>query len=438
MEPNVILFGDFTVEETKAVLGKPKVQAPEPKKPFSWSNLSKPQTPPQQTAPPKATTATQPLEAAFEQALLQLDLHECARDLQRRGFINQGNTCFQNVTFQALLACAPFRNLLCTLSSTVDLPPTSPPAPPLAGWKQLLLLLRELEEPTLAQQMKQSNKKTAITLSPHFIRLFQTAHGQQEDALEFLEFLLDHLHTEYEQSPCTFPLSRGHSQLAAAAADDGWAEIKKNGKASVVHHNIVENESPVTYLFKGTLRSEIQAGRKLGKSTIEPFHCLHLNMSKSHATTTLMQMIHDTMADEVLEQHMIKRTTFETLPVVLSLHVKRFTYDPVQGPLKINTFVSYPLELELPPSLFSPALEKTKAKYKLFSGMSSPLPLVCESSPPAKVISHHGQYAVGGHYTAVCCDAKDQWTLYDDDNVIHVTKQAALEENAYLLFYLRV
>ncbi|KAF0685120.1 Aste57867_22945 [Aphanomyces stellatus] len=428
MDQTTILFGDFTLEETQKALAssaqatQPRLPPtpPSPPKPFSWGNLAKPQ--PQHTSRPNkstsATDATESLETAFEPALLQLNLRECARDLMRRGFLNQGNTCFQNVTLQALLACPPFRNLLATLSSHVALPPSLSP-PPLTTWIELIRLVRELEEPALssAATVRQSASKAPIVLTNHFLRLFHSANGTQQDALEFLEFLLDHLHTEFEASPCRFPLAPSVS--AAELNDDGWAQMKKGGKASVVHHNIVENDSPITYLFKGTLRSEVQSGRKFGASTIEPFHCLHLTMGST--TPTLLEMIRATMADEVLAPNTTKRTTFETLPVVLSLHIKRFTYDPVKGPIKLTAFVSYPLELELPQALFSPALKTKAAKYKLFS-----------------VISHHGLFAVGGHYTALCCDAKDQWSLYDDDNVINVTKQAALEEDAYLLFYIRV
>ncbi|ETW03889.1 hypothetical protein, variant 1 [Aphanomyces invadans] len=297
----VILFGDFTAEETQEVLATshiaPPPQQPKLAKPFSWSNLAKSQTASGPSRPPptvSVNTLTTTLETAFEEALTELNLHECARDLQRRGFVNQGNTCFQNVTFQALLACPPFRNLLCLLSAKAgDINVTRQP---LVGWKHLIQLIRELDEPTLAQQMtmKQQHKKPAapVILSPHFLRLFQSANGMQQDALEFLEFLLDHLHVDFETSPCSFPLH------APASPHDGWAEIQKHGKASIVHHNIVENHSPITFLFKGTLRSElIRAGRKVGAATIEPFHCLHLTTPS--LTATLSQMIQATMADEV-------------------------------------------------------------------------------------------------------------------------------------------
>ncbi|RQM29873.1 hypothetical protein B5M09_012311 [Aphanomyces astaci] len=324
----MILFGDFTAEETQegrydpkhahsltvyaVVLAISHVNLPQKPKPFSWSNLSKPTVAaashpsPFTPATPVGTIEAKPaisLEVAFEQVLTELDLHESAKDLQRR--------------------------LLCHLSSKVgDISSVSSHQASLVGWKHLVTLVRELDEPTLAQQRTIMRRTSAapVILSPYFLRLFQSANGMQHDALEFLEFLLEHLHVDYEASHSTFPLT-SPSPCDTVSPLDGWSEIQKHGKAAAVHHNIVDTHSPITYLFKGTLRSE------LIRSTL-------------------------------------KRTAFETLPVVLSLHVKRFTYDPVQGPLKLNTIV--------------------------------------------------------------------QWSLYDDDTVQYITKQAALAEHAYLLFYLRV
>ncbi|KDO25659.1 hypothetical protein SPRG_08958 [Saprolegnia parasitica CBS 223.65] len=414
-------------KEEEASSEDPDADAPPPlppKKPFSWSthNLAPTSTP---EAPPAPRAERKTFEAAFDDALRQLDLHAGAHDLQKRGFLNQGNTCFQNVTFQALLACAPFLkythdldmqltthcSLLVSMAAVVDLPNDVYPA-----WSHMLALVHAFEEPTLGLHvhMRKLPKKTAFTMPSYFLKAFQMANGMQQDALEFLEFVLDQLHVEYERSGCVFPRAPKSVQ-----EEDGWEEIQAHGRVGVVHHNIVDTESPITHLFKGTLRSEIRAGRKVSASTVEPFHCLHLNMGTT--PETLLEMIESSMADEVLETRGTKRTFIESLPNVLTCHVKRFTYDPRLGPLKLNTFVEYPLELVLPSKLFSPALRTADAVYKLFA-----------------VIAHHGMEAVGGHYTMSCCDAKDQWTCYDDDTVIPRTTEAALQENAYLLFFQRM
>ncbi|OQS03207.1 HECT E3 ubiquitin ligase [Thraustotheca clavata] len=395
-------------EETEPVPAPPVP----PKKPFKWGDQII--TPAEAVAPPTPVMPREfaTFEEAFEAALKQLDINALPHDIQKRGFVNQGNTCFQNVTLQALLACPPFLNLLVAISNSVQLPNPKYPA-----WSHMLQLVQEFEEPILSLQttLRKVPKKSAFTMPSYFLKAFQSANGIQQDALEFLEFLLDHLHNEFEQSPIVF--TKNNPQ--APVEDDGWEEIQSNGRVGVVHHNVFESESPITHLFKGTLRSEIRSGRKVSASTIEPFHCVHLTMTTT--PQTLEEMIVSSMADEIIETRGIKRTFFETLPVVLTCHIKRFTYDPKLGPLKLNTFVEYPFYLALPKAYFSPKLKQEHAKYKLFA-----------------VIAHHGMEAIGGHYTMICCDAMDQWTCFDDDTVVPRTKEGALQENAYLLFYIRV
>jgi hypothetical protein len=42
---------------------------------------------------------------------------------------------------------------------------------------------------------------------------------------------------------------------------------------------------------------------------------------------------------------------------VLILHLKRFTFDPVRGPLKVSKPIEYPTTLEIEPELLSSGLK---------------------------------------------------------------------------------
>ncbi|RLN61615.1 hypothetical protein BBJ29_008391 [Phytophthora kernoviae] len=434
----VITFGDFTVEETQkalqdAALDMDQQQDTSVEKPIqsstaqkSWAEaLGAPK--PKPTTPWGAATAgangveatktqepTKPLpfEEAIQETLLSLEVAAPAKEMKKRGLVNQGNTCFQNVIMQSVLACPPFLNLLEEISSV-----SAPTSELLAttstfkAWRHMVAFTREFEEPTLAQRKNQ-------------------AAASVDAAFE-----------------------------SAQAFDDEWAEVGKRGKSSVLRQNPVDTiRSPINWLFKGALRSELKMnGKKQSSITVEPFHCLHLNldyeaqdssfvtgtngMTKPLSTPiTIEEMIRKSFAIEVIEDinqvpTMKKFTTVESLPVVLTLSVKRFTYHPEQGPVKLQQFVKYPPFLEFPTQFMSPTCRAE-------NGMD--VPGVASGSGPGfstppmyelfAVVSHLGKFVVGGHYTCVCRDNKDQWFRYDDEHVTSISEATALAENAYLLF----
>ncbi|KAG7395286.1 Ubiquitin carboxyl-terminal hydrolase 10 [Phytophthora boehmeriae] len=519
-EQVVITFGDFTVEETQkalqdAALDMHQQQDTSVEKPTqssaaqkSWAEaLGAPK--PKPTAPWGAATAgangeqatkaqesAKPLtfEEAIQETLLGLEVAAPAKEMKKRGLVNQGNTCFQNVIMQSVLACPPFLNLLEEISTIcAPTPELLATTSTFKAWRHMVAFTREFEEPTLAQlQLQAANGgrndmqgkiPKAIRISGYFMDVlsaFQKMRGEQEDALEFLEFFLEYLHSEYEKSGLELPAScekqtkrsasirTGKDQAAGADAafesafDDEWAEVGKRGKSSVLRQNPVDTiRSPINWLFKGALRSELKMnGKKQSSITVEPFHCLHLNldyeaqdssfvtgtngMTKPLSTPiTIEEMIRKSFAIEVIEDAnqiptMKKFTTVESLPVVLTLSVKRFTYHPEQGPVKLQQFVKYPPFLEFPTQFMSPTCRAE-------NGMD--VPGVASGSGPGfstppmyelfAVVSHLGKFVVGGHYTCVCRDNKDQWFRYDDEHVTSISEATALAENAYLLLYIR-
>ncbi|KAJ0401058.1 hypothetical protein P43SY_005078 [Pythium insidiosum] len=517
----LIAFGDFTIEEAKRALqpGEPDAAASgdeasgpatapaPPQQHKSWAEaLGVKATPPPPPPPPawggaglvaetKATTAATAeaaidpvaFEDAMQVALAALDVTAPAKEMKKRGLVNQGNTCFQNAIMQSILSCPPFVNLLVEISSLVAATPSvlAQSASGFRAWRHMLAFTREFEEPTLAQLQRlgasglndiQRKVPRPIKISGYFLDVlsaFQKSRGDQEDALEFLEFFLDYLHSEYEQSGLALPPSceaqtkrvvAADDEQAALDLDDGWAEVGKGGKSALLRQNPVDAaRSPINWLFKGTVRAELrQGGKKQSSITIEPFHCLHLNLDhdlsgavpgaptmKAALTKSynVLDMIRKTFEPEVIEDSgrgggSLKRfSTIDELPAVLTLNLKRFTYHPELGPVKLQQFVQYPASFEFPVDVLSPKCRAENGGAGTATATATADATGFTRFPPVyelfAVVSHHGKYVMGGHYTCVCRDNKDQWFQYDDEHVLSVSEAAALAENAYVLFYMR-
>uniref|UniRef100_A0AAV1U3M3 Uncharacterized protein n=1 Tax=Peronospora matthiolae TaxID=2874970 RepID=A0AAV1U3M3_9STRA len=63
------------------------------------------------------------IEDVIQEALSSLDVSTPAKEMKKRGLVSQGNTCFQNVIMQSVLACPPFLNLFVEISTAC--PPTT-------------------------------------------------------------------------------------------------------------------------------------------------------------------------------------------------------------------------------------------------------------------------------------------------------------------------
>ena len=259
--------------------------------------------------------------------------------------------------------------------------------------------------------------------------------GHQQDAEEFLGFLLEGLHDEcvkvIQGQPEDQQKSSGVTSpetVMSPNSADGWLEVGPKQKASVTRTAGQEDEqSPVTKIFGGKLRSELRVPGQKDSVTLEPYKPLQLDIGAQHVNNIVDALKGLTRTEALTGDfggrgNTAKKQVFiETLPEVLILHLKRFEYNNnFSGTQKIWKKVGYPLELEIPRDVFPPnkrgtiALHGGLPKYRLTS-----------------VVYHHGTSAAGGHYTVdVLREDNREWIRMDDTIIRRIRPEDVAEGGA--------
>jgi ubiquitin C-terminal hydrolase len=116
-------------------------------------------------------------------------------------------------------------------------------------------------------------------------------------------------------------------------------------------------------------------------------------------------------------RQLTKENHILSLPQVLIIHLKRFDMESPPPRTKIETFVKYPLELNMTKFL-STATSSEEYIYDLIG-----------------VSLHSGSFE-GGHYIAYAKTASG-WFCFNDSSVDSIRETEVISKNAYVLFYLR-
>jgi len=252
--------------------------------------------------------------------------------------------------------------------------------------------------------------------------------------------------------------------IEESSSTEEWEEVGKKNKSSIILQNEFR-KSPVTNIFGGMLRSIVRKKGLKSSVTLQPFHCLHLDITAPEVNyvedALNIFMLKEAVdgyksPDTAFEIQASKQITIDQLPVILILHLKRFAFDAGETH-KVHKIIEYEPILNIQRKLISServgSITRDQRKYRLFA-----------------VISHHGKKSVGGHYT---CDIRQQmivpqkssensytseqedssedlkkfmleeqkaaemdvWIRYDDSSIIQVPLKKVLHQQAYLLFY---
>lgn len=263
----------------------------------------------------------------------------------------------------------------------------------------------------------------------HLPRFQSMRRGHQQDAEEFLGFVLEGLHDE-----CLAVMQNEDKSDSSAAVEstgtdsgeaNGWLEVGPKQKAAITRTAGHEDApSPVTKIFGGHLRSELRVSGQKDSVTLEPYKPLQLDIGAAHIHNIIDAIKSITRPESLTGDfggrvNTAKKQVFvDSLPPVLILHLKRFQYEnKLTGTQKIWKKIGYPLELELPKDIFSPSKRGALAingglpRYRLTS-----------------VVYHHGKSAAGGHYTVdILRQDFREWVRIDDTIIRRIRAEDVAE-----------
>ena len=301
------------------------------------------------------------------------------------GLKNLGNTCYLNSVLQCLTHCTPLVNWI--LRDTIEC------------HTSIFCMIC-----TLRRHMKTAIINSGKVIEP--LEIYQKLNfiaenfqrGVQEDAHEYFHYVIDKLQNS----------SLNHSKR------EKWSSV--NDKITKINH-----------IFEGNLRSEITCKLCKNKSmTFETFK--DFNLPISQGIRTLENALDDFVRPKLLQDKyrclscknnapVIKENLVSKLPVMLTFQFQRFVFRE-SSVHKMSKYISYPENLNVRP--FMSIKEGKPIWYTLNA-----------------VLVHSGRSCNKGHYYSYVKDTNGNWYCMNDSKVQRVNLNEVLNQNAYVLYYVR-
>lgn len=306
-------------------------------------------------------------------------------------------------------------------------------------------------------------KKIMGSLSPGA----QFANSDQQDCVEFLNYILDSLHEDLNQRAVKNAEERA-SIMELSTEQERARELLPIRLASTIEWEryLKLNFSVIVDYFQGQYLSQLKClVCQLTSTTYNTFSVLSLPIPESDAryprSVLLSQCLDLFTETELLDDdnkwhcprcntftRLTKKISITRLPKALIIHFKRFGYESSGRFKKLDTFIKYPVNDELDLTSYWPEVgsytkedSSTRISVEKERELLATMP-VRNQSPPFKyklygVVNHFGNLTTG-HYTSYVKKEKG-WCYFDDAKVtVGCDESSVLTKSAYCLFYQRV
>lgn len=356
--------------------------------------------------------------------------------LRVAGLRNLGNTCFMNAVLQSLSNiqqfCCYFRQL-----PALDLkaPKNGRNVPPPRKNRETddILMAEELRKTLVALGQ---GTKSAISPESLFSVVWKVVPRfrgyQQQDAHEFLRYMLDRLHTEllnilpYPNSSSPFIGPKGKSTIVTTI----FGGVLQNEVNCLVCGTESKKHDPFLDL---SLDIPLQFQVKVPGAKTKEAESAMCDLSDCLQSFTELEELADSelyyCSNCKTKQRSTKKFWIRRLPNVLCLHLKRFRWNNYFR-TKLDNYVQFPVEgLDMTKFILSNMVTQEMHETR-GSGIGSSL------YDLAAVIVHHGSGAGSGHYTAFATH-EGHWYHFNDSTVTRAEVAAVSKCKAYILFYIR-